>query len=326
MQSPLKEQVLTLLCENAGSPVSGSEMAAQLGVTRNAVWKAIRQLAADGCRIKAAPNRGYTLEEAGDLLLSPLIRKTLHTDRLGRELVIADTLDSTNEQAKRLAANGAPDGTVVIARQQTGGKGRRGRSFFSPPGSGLYMSLLLRPDFPVEETGLLTSLTAVAVAEAIESLAPVSVGIKWVNDLFIGSKKLCGILTEAAMDMESGTLEYIVIGIGVNVGKTHFPPELADIATSIGNESPRPICRAALAAEILNRLEDRMASAGTGRFLEESRRRSIVLGKTVTVTQGSASYPARAIDIDDEGRLILETAEGIRHLGSGEISVKPDRL
>lgn len=322
MQASLKEEVLALLCENAGNPVSGSEMAARLGVTRNAVWKAIRQLTAEGCRIEAATNRGYTLADAGDLLCAPLVRKDLNTARLGRTLIIEETLGSSNELAKRLAAKGAVDGTVVIARQQTGGKGRRGRSFFSPPGSGLYMSLLLRPSLAAADAGLLTSLTAVAVAEAIESLSPITVGIKWVNDLFVGGKKLCGILTEASMDMESGTLEYMVVGIGVNVGRIDFPPELSEIATSIENENPQPVRRAALAAAILNRLEARLSSADTGAFLEESRRRSIVLGKTVTVIQGTASYPAKAIGIDEEGRLILQTADGVRHLGSGEISVR----
>lgn len=323
MPAPLKEQVLTLLLENTGQPVSGSEMAARLGVTRNAVWKAIRQLTADGCRIEAATNRGYTLSDTADPLIAPLIQKDLTTVRLGREIRIEETLDSTNDHAKRLAARGAPDGTVVIARQQTGGKGRRGRNFFSPPDSGLYMTLLLRPDFPAADAAMLTSLTAVAVAEAIETLSPVSVGIKWVNDLFAGGKKLCGILTEASMDMESGMLEYMVVGIGVNVGKINFPPELCDIATSIENETSQPVRRSALAAAILNRMETRLADRSDS-FLEESRRRSIVLGKTVTVTQGNLSYPAQAVGIDDQGRLVVQTAGGIRHLGSGEISVKPD--
>ena len=316
----IKEKALELL--RPGGTVSGTQMARELGVSRNAVWKVMNQLRQAGYEIEAVTNRGYRLLTAPDLLSEEEIRRWLSTRMLGRQLEIHENLDSTNNRAKVLAAAGAPHGVTVIADSQSGGRGRLGRSFFSPEHSGVYMTCVLRPDCTPEQAGLLTSLAAVATARAIEKVADTEVKIKWVNDLYIGDRKICGILSEAGLGMEAGRLEYAVVGIGVNTGCIEFPPELRDIATSIGNETGTPPDRNRLIAEILNELEGLYGELKTGAFLAESRKRSNVIGRTVTVIEGDRKYPAKALDIDSQGRLMIETGAGITRLNYGEVSLK----
>lgn len=253
-----------------------------------------------------------------DNVTETAIRQHLHTATFGRELQVADVLPSTNVTARELAQQGAPEGTVVVAAAQTAGRGTRSRAFFSPQG-GVYMSIILRPR---EADGcLITSCAAVAVARAIERLCPLNVRIKWVNDLYVGGKKLCGILTEAGFSPDNA-LDYVVLGIGVNVAAVTFPPEIAAIATSLGNEG-RAVDRAALIAAILEEWETAYATIGSGDFLAESRARSCVLGQRVTVTRGNEQFVATATAIDDRGHLLVETAEGDSvTLHSGEVSIR----
>lgn len=316
----VRDEALRML--EGGKFRSGEEMAEALRMSRNAVWKAVEQLRRTGYEIEAVTNRGYRLVSPPEGLSAAEISRWLTTEHLGRELKIFGELDSTNNCAKRLAAAGASHGTVIIADFQSGGRGRRGRSFYSPRGSGIYLSCILRPDCRPERAAMLTSMAAVAAAEAVERLTDTAVFIKWVNDLYIGSKKICGILCEAGMDMESGCLDYAVVGIGVNVKRIDFPQELKDIASSVGNETGVVPDRNRLIAEILNRLEARYGELETGAFLEESRRRSNVIGREVTVTEGNRSYPARAVGIDGEGRLMIETSDGSAVLNYGEVSLK----
>ena len=316
----IKEKTLAIL--DSGETISGERLARELGVSRNAVWKAMNQLRRDGYQIDAVTNRGYRLLSVPERLSEAEIRRWLSTRELGRELEIHDRLDSTNNRAKALAASGAKHGLTVIADFQSGGRGRLGRSFFSPVHSGLYMTCILRPECAPEKAGLLTSLAAVAAAQAIEAVAETQVRIKWVNDLYIGDRKICGILSEAGLGMEAGRLEYAVVGIGVNVNRMEFPAELRDIATSIGNETGRAPDRNRLAAEILNRLESLWGELESGAFLADSRRRSNVIVRTVTVIEGGKTYPARALDIDGQGRLVIETGTGRTCLNYGEVSLK----
>ena len=250
------------------------------------------------------------------------IRRWLTAGKFGRELEIHDRIDSTNNRAKALAADGAPHGLTVIAEAQTGGKGRLGRSFFSPEGTGIYMTVILRPDCAPEKANLLTSMAAVAAARAVEKVSGADVKIKWVNDLYLNDKKICGILTEAGLGQEAGRLAYAVVGIGINAGKMEFPPELRDVATSVANETGISPDRNRLIAEVLNELEILFGDLETGAFLAESRRRSNILGRTVTVIRGEERYPARAVDIDGQGRLIVETERGRTCLDSGEVSIR----
>ena len=316
-----RAKLLNLL--KSGEDVSGESIAGKLGLSRNAVWKAVTSLRKEGYQIQAATNRGYRLVSGPDLLDEAEIRGSITAKRLGCAIEIHDVLDSTNIRAKELAAAGAPEGTLVIADSQRKGRGRLSRSFFSPPHSGIYMSLILRPSCSPEQAAMITSMTAVATAQAIEALADVEVKIKWVNDLYIGEKKICGILTEAGMNMEAGQLEYAVVGIGVNAGAVSFPPELQDIATSIGNEAGSAPPRNALIAGIVNRMEALYGQLETGAFLAESRARSNVIGRRILVSEGGKQYPAFAEDIDDQGHLVIRTEDGsIHHLGFGEVSLK----
>ena len=315
-----KEKEYAALAEREGY-LSGRVLAWSRGVARNSIFKAVEQLRREGVPVEAVHNRGYRLmPEAA--LSAQRITARLKTERLGRVLEVAALLPSTPDVAKLRAAAGAPHGTVIVADHQSAGRGRRGRQFFSPPGCGVYMSVILRDGLSAEKVGLLTSAAAVAVAEAIEGVLPVTVQIKWVNDLLIDGKKICGILTEGSLHAENGDYEYAVLGIGVNVGTVAFPPELEPVATSLQAAGGAAVDRAALIAAILVRLEQTLATMGDGAFLAESRRRSAVLGKTVTVLQGNDRYPARAVEIDSQGRLVVETAAGRRTLLSGEVSLR----
>ena len=320
-----KEQVLQWLLE-ADKPISGAALAANLGLSRNAVWKAIEQLREEGYEIEAKTRQGYRLISCENQLVEPMILQELFPIRDYR-LKIYKEVDSTNEEAKKLAREGEVENLVVLAESQTAGKGRRGRSFYSQGPEGLYMSLLLRPKMPFQDALKITTMTAVAVSRAIEKNCNAEVGIKWVNDLFIHGKKVCGILTEAGIDFETGDLDYAVVGIGVNVLKCTFPEELKGIVTTLEDESKEQVSRNKLAADILKEIrglyrELGVAEGGVPSYHEEYVKRSIVLGKEIMVHSGGQTYPARAVAIDENIGLVVETPEGRKTLDSGEVSVR----
>ena len=211
----VKDRVLDALEANRGAWFSGQALAQTLGVSRSAVWKAISQLREGGYPIRAASNRGYSLEADSAILSAQSVGKYLTAP--GVTVEVRPTVTSTNDLLRQQAEAGAPEGTVLIATEQTAGKGRRGHSFFSPPDTGLYLSLLLRPALEAREALSLTTCAAAAVALAIEECAGIPAQIKWVNDVFCRGKKVCGILTEASLDLESGGLQYAIVGIGVNL-------------------------------------------------------------------------------------------------------------
>ena len=318
----VKDDIAALLEKNRGDFVSGQELADKLGCSRGAVWKAVRTLQQQGFNITAVTNKGYCLETDSDVLSEQGVRKHLPKEFADTPLDVFDCVGSTNTIVKQKAAEGAPEGTVVIAQQQTGGKGRLGRSFFSPKDSGLYLSILLRPKLEVSRAVRITTCAALAVCDAIESATGEKPDIKWVNDVYLRGRKVCGILTEASVSMENGGLDYAVLGIGINVTRMEFPPELADIATSIENECGETVSRSRLIAEISNQLEALYGQLTTGEFMAESRARSNVIGRDVTVIRGGERFDAHAVDIDDAGRLVIRTAEGVSRVGSGEISLK----
>lgn len=236
-----------------------------------------------------------------------------------------EELDSTNRYLKEEAVKGAPEGTVIIANRQSAGRGRLGRSFFSPGEKGIYMSILLRPEIELERAVLITSMAAVAVAEAIEQVSCIETKIKWVNDIFLNRKKVCGILTEAGISAEAGTLSYAVLGIGVNVGKMEFPEELINVATSVSNECGFNVSKEILTDKILEQLEKWYPTIADGSFLEESKKRSILLGNDIRVideTVSGGSYHAKAVDINELGNLIIERDGVIQVLNSGEVSIR----
>ena len=318
-----KDQVLTALRAREGEFCSGEALAASLGVSRNAVWKGVTALRRAGYPIEAVTNRGYRLINAGDVLDEGGIRATLRADAEDLRFDIREEVSSTNLIAKERAQAGEAEGLVVMARRQSAGRGRLGRFFHSPEGTGLYMSLLLRPALPATDALLLTTAAAVAVCEAIETLSEKKAGIKWVNDVFVDGKKVCGILTEAGLDIESGGMAWAVVGIGVNLRAPQggFPPEIAHIAGSVFDDDAPAQGRSRLAAEILNRFMPMYRAAGERAFVKAYRERSLAIGRTVTLMPGGER--ALALDVDSDCRLIVRMPDGqSRALSSGEISIK----
>ncbi len=325
----LKDEILRMLDGANGACVSGEELAGRLSVSRAAVWKAVRALRTDGYEIEAATNRGYRLLSAADVLTPASILPFLKND--SAPVYCRHALGSTNSEAMRLAIDGAPHGTVVLAEEQSAGRGRRGRAFFSPPRSGLYMSLIFRPQAArgggfVSATAagrdaadviLLTVAAAVAVCEAIEALTPRAPKIKWVNDILLDGKKVCGILTEAVGDLESASVACLVVGIGVNLTTPEdgFPEELRAIAASLGGGLPR----GRLAAEIANRLFDRFDDLSNPAMLDAYRARSVVLGRRVRYVEAGRERVGNVVGINDRGNLVLESDEGTSVLQAGEI-------
>ncbi len=307
---PLKERVLAVLEENKGKSVSGSEIAKSVGMTRSAVWKAVKSLRNEGYSICAVTNKGYCLSEENDFLNEHSIVPNLRTKVLGRKLDVFKTVDSTNNFAKSLAQLGAEHGTTVISETQTNGRGRMGRSFYAPTGMGIYMSIVLRPDLSVEHSLLITSCAAVAVADAIAKVSGLECKIKWVNDIYAGNKKLCGILTEASVNVEQGGLEYAIVGIGVNVQNITFPKNISDIATSVKMETGASVSRCVLAAEILNCLEERLENIKDKSFLDDYRRRSNLIGHKIEVTHNDESEIMDCLGVDELGRLLVRMENG----------------
>lgn len=322
----LKDKVLEILEENRGRSVSGNKVAVSLGMTRSAVWKAVKQLREEGYTITAVTNRGYCLTSDNDILNEPSIISFLETKALGRKMDIFKTVDSTNSFAKSLAQLGAVHGHCVISEQQTEGRGRQGKKFHSPNNQGVYISVIVRPRLSVEYALTITSCAAVAVAEAIEKVSGLQCGIKWVNDIYANGKKLCGILTEASIDVEQGGLEYAVIGIGVNVSNTVFPKDIEGIATSIRAETGSSVSRSQLAAEILNCLEKRLDNITSQDFMDEYRKRSILIGKKIVVTQGDRSRTVECTGIDSFGKLLVKNDKGEEEaLSSGTVRFPEDK-
>jgi len=321
-----REQVLSLLRSQNGY-LSGEAMSRRLGVSRAAVWKAIEALRQEGYAISSAPNRGYRLEQAPDRLREGELSGPLEGCLIGRCLLCLEQIDSTNTEAKRQAMSGAPEGLVVLAEEQTGGRGRLGRSFQSPKGTGLYLSALMRPRLAPEETANLTAWVAVAVCDGIESCCGVRPRIKWTNDIVLGGKKLCGILTELGLESETNSLEYLVTGIGINTNQRRedFLPEIRDMATSLALELGRPVRRAELAGHVIRAL-DRMYRgfpANKAEYLERYRADCLTTGHPVQLITPAARREAQAIGIDEEFRLVVEFPDGTREaLMAGEVSVR----
>lgn len=322
----LRDEVLSLL-KQGEEPRSGEEMSRALGVSRAAVWKAVEALRQEGYGISSAPRRGYVLESSPDRLSPGELSGALAGRLLGRELLCLERVDSTNDEVKRRAAAGAAEGLAVLAEEQTGGKGRRGRSFLSPAGKGLYLSVLLRPRCSLAELMWLTSWTAVAVCGGIQAACGVRPGIKWTNDLVLEGRKVCGILTELGLEGESAAPQYAVVGIGVNVSQTEadFGPEVAPLAVSLAQVLGRPPRRAALAAGVLTALDDmyRAFPRARARYLEAYRRDCLTVGREVRLLRPGRTEQGFAEGVDDDFSLVVRFPDGRReHVSSGEVSVR----
>lgn len=323
----MKEAILTILRQAEGY-LSGQDISRSLGVSRAAVWKAIEKLRQEGYTIDSAPNRGYRLAKATQRLRLSEILAALPKDCPWRDTITCfDSIDSTNDRAKALAASGAAHGTVLIADEQTGGRGRRGRSFLSPPGTGVYLSVLLRPDCAPSQLMHLTCAVAVAMCDAVEEAAQFRPGIKWTNDLVSQGKKLAGILTELSVEAESGQVQYAVVGIGINCGQTaqDFPPELRDMAGSLSMIAGHPIDRNALAAAMVKALArmDALLLSQKAAIMDAYRAGCITLNREISLQRGDAVFRGKAIAVDDNGALVVQFSDGhTEAVSSGEVSVR----
>ena len=318
MAGSTRQALLQALSAAEGAYISGQQLAETLGVSRAAIHKAAQALTAQGYGLDSAPRRGYRLL-GGDPFCAEAVGD------YPAPIYLYDSLESSNLTAKKLALGGAPHGTLVLANRQQAGRGRLGRRFESPAGKGVYLSLLLRPSLSAADAQSVTISAAVAVARAVKALCGLELGIKWVNDLYYQGRKVCGILTEAGTDMESGQLEWLVVGIGLNLttAPADWPPELSHIAGSLYPGGPAPVSRAALAGAIAREL---LILCPEFDCLDEYRARCFVPGHWVTVCTGTETYAARAICIDDAGQLVVERENGRRTaLRHGEVSIRPTR-
>jgi BirA family biotin operon repressor/biotin-[acetyl-CoA-carboxylase] ligase len=306
----------------AVSPISGEALAGRLGLSRAGIWKRINRLKAQGYTIEGSPRKGYRLLAIPDKLLPEEIAAGLQVRRLKGPIHHFETLPSTNDLAKELAAGNAPEGTLVVAEAQSRGRGRLGREWDSPPGAGLYVSLLLRPPLPPSDMPQITLTAAVAVVRALRRAAGVAPGIKWPNDLILDGKKLGGILTE--METESDQIRHLVVGLGLNVNNTSFPAELAELATSLvlatGRAYPRlPILKAWL--EEMEDLYQLFLDREFGTILTEWREYTVTLGRDVRVRQGAVEICGQAVEVAPDGALLVQTPAGeLVRVTSGEIA------
>lgn len=317
-----KSDVIRFLEQNKGSFLSGNDMAQQLGISRAAVNKAVKSLIDEGYEISAVNNKGYCLSASSDILSAESIKLNMKNTFFG-DIKVYKEVSSTNAVAKELASNGAAEGTTVFSMCQTAGKGRLGRSFISPMGSGIYMSVILKPQIKAEEAMIITSAAAVAVSRAVSKVCGLETAIKWVNDVYANGKKLCGILTEATINFETRLPDYVVVGIGINITPAAFPDEIKGIATSIKENIDTEFTQSKLAAALLDELYNIYKDLDKKTFLDEYKKRSFIIGHDINVIAPSGSYTATALDINELGNLIVKDKNGDIHtLNSGEISVR----
>ncbi len=313
-----KEQVLKMLAQSPQG-LSGQQLAMRLGVSRSAVWKAVNALKSQGYTIEGVTNRGYRLLKEADTLDPELISALS-----GARAEVFDCVPSTNLLAKERAACGAPHGTVIIANSQSAGRGRRGRSFVSG-GLGLYLSIILRPETRLSDAPLSTAAAAVAVRRAIKDICQKDCGIKWVNDIYLDDKKVCGILTEAVTDMESGIIDSMVVGIGINFQgvSEDFPLDLRDKAGFVLSPGEGSASRNDLAAAVIRGVLTLTQNIEERKFMEDYRRYSTVLGQRIEYRKKGQLVVATAIEIDDNGGLsVLRDDGGRETISAGEVSVK----
>ena len=321
------EDVLRIL-RSSGGPVSGENISKKLGVSRAAVWKAVEALRSEGYIIESAPRKGYRLVASPDVLREGEILACISAKAVQRRIICLDSVDSTNTECKRRALNEDTEGLVIIADEQTGGRGRLGRSFSSPKGKGLYFSAVIKPDVGPGEVASITAWTGVAACNAVEKICGVRPQIKWTNDLILGNKKLGGILTEMEVDVETGSIKYVIPGIGININHSalDFPEDVRGIATSVFMETSKLTRRADLAAALIEEL-DIMTSQfpkEKGKWLDQYRKDCCTTGRDVRLAyaSGKTEY-AFAEDIDDDFQLIIRRPDGSRqHISSADVSVR----
>lgn len=320
----MKEEILRLL-RSADGYISGQELCNRFGVSRTAVWKAINQLKEAGYEIEAQQNKGYKLMAAPDLMTEAEIKSLMHTEWVAKEVLYFDTIDSTNTKAQELAEKGYPSGTLVVADKQESGKGRRGRSWVSPSGTGIFMTLMIKPDINPNNASMLTLVAALAVAKAITSVTGEEALIKWPNDIVVNSKKVCGILTE--MNAQFDYINHIVVGIGINVHNESFPEEISQMASSLMIEAGgKRFHRAQIIAETMSYFEQYydtfLKTQDLSALVREYDELLVNRNKSVRVLDPKEPFDGKAMGITSKGELIVDTWESRKLVSSGEVSVR----
>ena len=321
----MKEKILAILKER-NDFISGQELCDSFNVSRTAIWKAIQSLKKDGYEIESVTNKGYRILSCPEMISEEEIEKYLTTDYIGRTISYHEVIDSTNLECRRIASAGDFEtGCLVIADRQDSGRGRRGRSWVCPAGVNIAMSILLRPTISPDKASMLTILAAMAVSKGIEALTELKAYIKWPNDIVVNNKKICGILTEMSVEMDY--IDYVIVGIGINVNQIGFDKEIENIASSIKAESGAELSRSRLIAEIMNEFERLLAifeKDGNLESLKESYNSHLIsLNKDVKILDPKGEYEAVSLGIDEMGELLVKTKEGqIDKIYAGEVSVR----
>lgn len=321
----MRNEILDYFRKADGNFVSGQQISKDLHVSRTAIWKHIYVLKERGYIFESSTRKGYRLIYAPNLLTPLEIDSALHTETFGRHVVYLESTQSTNEEAKKIAREGAEEGTIVVAEEQITGHGRLARGFYSPFAKGIWFSLILRPKFFPMEASKCTLLAAVGVCRGIRRMGLADAGIKWPNDILVHGKKLVGILTLMSASMEK--IDYIIMGIGINTGikKNEFPEDFREGATSFLNEGIN-VSRKDLLAAILGELEKEYSIAqneGFDKVLDDWRALSVTLGQEVRVIFGDDSYTGKAVDIDRDGCLLVNTGSEVKRVIAGDVSIRP---
>ena len=321
----MRNEILDYFRKADGNFVSGQQISKDLHVSRTAIWKHINVLKERGYIFESSTRKGYRLIYAPNLLIPLEIDSALHTETFGRHVVYLESTQSTNEEAKKIAREGAEEGTIVVAEEQITGHGRLARGFYSPFAKGIWLSLILRPKFFPMEASKCTLLAAVGVCRGIRRMGLADAGIKWPNDILVHGKKLVGILTLMSASMEK--IDYIIMGIGINTGikKNEFPEDFREGATSFLNEGIN-VSRKDLLAAILGELEKEYSIAqneGFDKVLDDWRALSVTLGQEVRVIFGDDSYTGKAVDIDRDGCLLVNTGSEVKRVIAGDVSIRP---
>jgi BirA family biotin operon repressor/biotin-[acetyl-CoA-carboxylase] ligase len=320
----MKAELLKMLREADGY-LSGQQLCEHFGVSRTAVWKVMNQLKEEGYVIEAVKNKGYRIESEPDVVTSEAICSRLRTSFMGQNCIFLESVGSTNNYAKKIAEEGAASGTLVIAEEQTGGKGRRGRTWTAAPGSNVMMTLLLRPEIQPEHASMLTLLMALAVAGGIRKMTGLDARIKWPNDVVVNGKKICGILTE--MNTEVDYINYVVIGTGINVNQEAFPEEIAHMAGSLYGELGQKVSRSALIQAILEELETLyeifLKTEDLSELCEKYNEICANVGHEIRVLEPGNEYTGMTEGINSKGELVVQKGNGeCVCVYSGEVSVR----
>lgn len=323
----MRDKILKVLVDNRDEFLSGEAISSYLGITRSAVWKHIKSLQQDGFEIESRPGLGYRLLALPEELDLISLNEIMKTQIMGKSIELHQVIDSTNNRARELALEGADEGTLIIAKTQLEGRGRLSRSWISPRGKGIWMSLILKPDLSPDQAPHITAIAAVAIRKALNRATGLDIGIKWPNDIIIDGKKVCGILTEMHADIDR--IYYVVVGIGINVNMTQedLPVELSSTATSLRIALGRNLDRRQLIALIMEEIEEiyytYLENRDFKQILDLCRQYSVTLNRPVKVIGRDTSFEGFAVDFDEDGSLLVKKEDGnIIKVMSGDVSVR----